>query len=69
MRPAPPPGVVLAASRRSRILVTGANGGVGSIAVAILANLGHHVIDAAGARNTPTACATWAPRRSSTAPN
>jgi NADPH:quinone reductase-like Zn-dependent oxidoreductase len=28
--------------------VTGANGGVGSIAVAILANLGHHVIAATG---------------------
>jgi acrylyl-CoA reductase (NADPH) len=31
-----------------KILVTGANGGVGSIAVAILAKLGHHVIAATG---------------------
>src|SRR4051794_4498485 len=30
------------------ILVTGANGGVGSIAVALLAKLGHHVIAATG---------------------
>jgi acrylyl-CoA reductase (NADPH) len=30
------------------VLVTGASGGVGSIAVAVLANLGHHVIAATG---------------------
>src|SRR5437763_12703558 len=30
------------------ILVTGANGGVGSVAVAVLAKLGHHVIAATG---------------------
>lgn len=32
----------------AKVLVTGANGGVGSIAVAVLAQLGHHVIASTG---------------------
>lgn len=32
----------------SKVLVTGANGGVGSVAVAVLAKLGHHVIASTG---------------------
>ena len=34
--------------RHGDILVTGANGGVGSIAIAILAGLGHHVVASTG---------------------
>jgi NADPH:quinone reductase-like Zn-dependent oxidoreductase len=52
---------------RGDVLVTGANGGVGSIAVAILSKLGYRVVAATGRRNTPSICTAWVPPRSSTA--
>ena len=47
------------------VLVTGANGGVGSIAVAILSKLGYRVVAATGRPEHAGICTTWVRPRSS----
>ena len=50
------------------VLVTGATGGVGSVAVALLARLGHKVVAATGKAARPIISGPWAPPTSSTGP-
>ena len=40
------------------VVVTGANGGVGTVAIAILSKLGYHVIASTGARRRRFPCRT-----------
>ena len=49
------------------VLVTGANGGVGSFAVALLAKLGYTVVASTGRMEEADYLKSWGPRRSSTA--
>ncbi len=49
------------------VLVTGAAGGVGSVAIAILAKLGYKVAAPADARSSTNICGSWGPAKSSTA--
>ena len=50
------------------VLVTGANGGVGSVAIALLARLGFEVLASTGRAAKPSTSSAWAPPKSSTAP-
>ena len=48
---------------KGTVLVTGASGGVGSVAVAILAKLGYTVVAVSVKPMPTTSCAAWAPAR------
>jgi NADPH:quinone reductase-like Zn-dependent oxidoreductase len=46
------------------VIVTGATGGVGSLAVDMLAKSGYHVVALTGKARRGITCAAWAPPRS-----
>ena len=45
------------------VLVTGASGGVGSVAIALLARLGHRVVASSGKADQAATCSSSAPPR------
>ena len=49
---------------RGEVVVTGAAGGVGSVAIPLLARAGYRVVASSGRAELPATSRSWAPRRS-----